>query len=105
MEKWLRMVVDATLFCNGATPEQKYHAVVADTAHGVHVSCLVSVKNLVFEGPTRTLWGCVGTLAVGPVWSRRCRGLWGPWTSPVTVFHGTHAGSGTASKLVKATEM
>lgn len=84
MEKWLRKTVDATLFCNGATPEQKYHAVVADTAHGVHVSCLgfekayVSVEDL--SERRGTVWA---TPTVGPP---PCRGSCeGPWTSPVTV--------------------
>lgn len=54
------MTVDATLFCSGAAPEQKYHAVVAEPAHGVHVSCFVSVKDLVSEGPTRVLSGPCG---------------------------------------------
>jgi len=68
------MTVDATLFCNGATPEQKYHAVVADTAHGVHVSCLV------FKGPT-CLWrlhqgavGLRGPSLPGDRVVRQCRG-------------------------------
>ena len=64
MEKWLRMTVDATLFCNGATPEQKYHAVVADPAHRCmfHAWCLKDLR--VCEGSTRAPWDCVG---------RRCR--------------------------------
>ena len=69
MEKWLRMTVDATLFCNGATPEQKYHAVVADTAHGVHVSCLgfekayVSVEDL--SERRGTVWAVVAGRSCG----------------------------------------
>lgn len=65
------MTVDATLFCNGATPERKYHA-VADTAHGVHVSCLgfekayVSVEDL--SERRGTVWA---TPTVGPP---PCRG-------------------------------